>query len=629
MTDFMVQLKQFIVQMSGLIPTIAVFFAALLLYVTYYTKQRFDSIKNKLFRYMLLFCLLLSITDVLAFVVLKLNLNENTIILTYKIDWFIGFVWYAFFYFYSMCFLINLEAKNLYSLIKENKNLRIFSIFFLASSIIYMFIPIVSLDSNNVTWLPKYISYYVISIVLLIVVIIIFSVLHFNKVGKKNKIILAIMTIESFLYVIIQYLFSNISFAPMFMVFHTYFLYFTVENPDLKVISEVEALKNNIEKTSNAKTDFLSNMSHEIRNPMNAIVGLSDEIIKNDKYDKNDIKSDITSIYNAGNNLLDIINNILDISKIEAGTEELYMKEYSLATIVLELSSIIEAKISNKNVKLFLDIDESTPSKLYGDQTKIYQILLNILTNAAKYTEVGKIKFIVNSEILNDYVILNFKISDTGYGIKKEDYDKLFEKFSRLDNATLNEIEGTGLGLVITKKYVDLMGGKIWIKSDYQVGTSFFVEIKQKIIDAKPIGDIRKPVINDVVNSNFIDCSKYSVLVVDDNKLNIKVAKKILEKYKFNIDTSESGNDCINMIKSGKHYDIIFLDHMMPDMDGIEVLHILKKMEDYDIPPVVALTANAITGMKEMYLKEGFDEYLSKPININELDKLINKYFNN
>ena len=180
MTDFMVQLKQFIVQMSGLIPTIAVFFAALLLYVTYYTKQRFDSIKNKLFRYMLLFCLLLSITDVLAFVVLKLNLNENTIILTYKIDWFIGFVWYAFFYFYSMCFLINLEAKNLYSLIKENKNLRIFSIFFLASSIIYMFIPIVSLDSNNVTWLPKYISYYVISIVLLIVVIIIFSVLHFS-----------------------------------------------------------------------------------------------------------------------------------------------------------------------------------------------------------------------------------------------------------------------------------------------------------------------------------------------------------------------------------------------------------------------------------------------------------------
>ena len=221
---------------------------------------------------------------------------------------------------------------------------------------------------------------------------------------------------------------------------------------------------------------------------------------------------------------------------------------------------------------------------------------------------------------------LSIKVSDTGYGIKKEDFDKLFEKFSRLENATSNEIEGTGLGLVITKKYVDLMNGKIWFESEYEVGTTFYVELKQKIISETGIGEIREP-IKEEKKIDKIDCSSYNVLIVDDNKLNIKVASRLLGTYKFNIDTSTTGKDCIYKVKEGKKYDMIFLDHMMPEMDGIETLHILRKLDGYSLPPIVALTANAITGMKEMYLKEGFDEYLSKPINITELDKLINKYF--
>lgn len=405
-----------------------------------------------------------------------------------------------------------------------------------------------------------------------------------------------------------------------------YFLYFNIENPDLKIIRELEIIKDDIERSNKAKSDFLSNMSHEIRSPMNAIVGFSETLLNDPNFDKENARNDIKHIAVAGNNLLDIINNILDISKIESGKETLDKKEYSIGNIVMELSSIIEAKIGDSKVKLFIDVDENIPAKLYGDSTKLFQILLNILTNAVKYTEVGKIKLSVTGDVVDDMVNLHFKVSDTGFGIKEEDYNKLFEKFSRLDTATSNEIEGTGLGLVITKKYVDLMEGKIWFESEYQVGTTFYVDITQKIMNNKKLGSISEPVKAEN-KINYIDCSAYKVLIVDDNKLNIKVASRLLEPYKFMIDTVTNGKDCINKVKAGNKYDIIFLDHMMPEMDGIKTLEILKKLEDYTLPPVVALTANAITGMKEMYLSAGFDEYLSKPINMAELNKLINKYF--
>ena len=248
------------------------------------------------------------------------------------------------------------------------------------------------------------------------------------------------------------------------------------------------------------------------------------------------------------------------------------------------------------------------------------------MSNSVKYTEVGKIELYVTADVKGNNANLHFKVSDTGFGIKEEDYDKIFEKFSRLDNATRNEIEGTGLGLVITKKLVNLLGGKIWFESQYGAGTTFYVDITQQIVDSSKLGNIltEKGITSE---RNYLDCSKYKVLIVDDNKLNLKVAEKILTPYKFSITTLNGGRECVDNIKEGNKYDMIFLDHMMPELDGIEVLHILEKLDSYDIPPVVALTANAITGMKEMYLNEGFDEYLAKPINISELDKIINKYF--
>ncbi len=274
-------------------------------------------------------------------------------------------------------------------------------------------------------------------------------------------------------------------------------------------------------------------------------------------------------------------------------------------------------------------MDEQIPSKVYGDSTKIYQILLNITNNAVKYTEVGKIKLsIVPEKTGNDAVLLHIKISDTGYGIKKEDFDKIFEKFSRLDSAVSKEIEGTGLGLVITKKFVDLMGGKIWFTSEFEVGTTFYVDLPLKVIDPTPIGSVTQDTSVQRVR-NFLDCSDFTALVVDDSRLNLKVAERLLKKYNFNVDVAQSGKDCIYKYKYGNHYDIIFLDHMMPEMDGIETVRILRRLDDYETPPIIALTANAMNGMEEKYLSEGFDYYLPMPINTQELDKIIHKFFEN
>ena len=614
--------------MANLMFTFGSLLFIILLIIVYFTKEKFLSMKNKIYRIMLILSLTLAVTETLYIFSILYSWNHSLALFLCKINWFNGFLFLTSAFYYGLCLIRSLNTDTFLQLLKTNGLAKVMFMFTIVFTVGFFFVPFTLPSKDNLTRFPGFGSYYVLLYgIVVIVTLIVLTLLTKKKNNFNSKgfvlTLIGIMIITYFL----QYIFKNVSIITMASVIAMYLLYFIVENSDLKIINNIEKEKEEIEKSNKAKSDFLSNMSHEIRSPMNAIIGFSSTLLSDEEFDEDSVRSDIKNISNAGNSLLDIINNILDISKIESGKETLNMKEYSLASIIMELSSIIESRIGNNPIKFITDVDNNIPSKLYGDSTKIFQILLNILVNSVKYTEVGRIKLSVQSDTVMDKVNLHIKVSDTGYGIKKDDYDKLFEKFSRLDTATEKEIEGTGLGLVITKKYVDLMGGKIWFESEYQVGTTFYVDITQKIVDKKPIGTVHEP-IKEETKLDYIDCSKYKVLIVDDNKLNLKVASRLLEDYKFNIEMVESGKECIYKVKEGNKYDMIFMDHMMPEMDGIETLHVIRKLKDYSIPPVVALTANAITGMKEMYLKEGFDEYLSKPINISELNKLILKYFN-
>lgn len=476
-------------------------------------------------------------------------------------------------------------------------------------------------------FIPKYTIPYILVLMVFFVIILgemICTGLKNKKVKKQGLIIMAVIISSIFISTVIQIIVRDFAFLGIGIYLTVMLMYYLIENIDLIITDELKILQKNIEKSSNAKLDFLYNMSHDIRSPMNAIVELSKSLRDIDEFNEESIRADIKSIKFSCNNLVEIVNNILDINKIASGNESVQAKEYNLNKLLADLPYVIETRIGSKPIKLEFDIDQNIASKLEGDTTKIYRVIMNILTNSVKYTEVGKIRMIIKGDVTGNVQNLHIKISDTGYGIKKEDYDKMFTKFNRLDDATDNAIEGTGLGLVITKKYVDSMGGKIWFESEYGAGTIFYIDLPQKILDTTPLSQAVDTQENKKIE--ICDCKNSRVLIVDDNTLNIKVTKKILEKYNIEVDTVKTGKDCIFKIKSGQSYDLILLDDMLPDLGGMEVVHVVKNIQGFDIPPVIAYTANVMNGIKEEYLSQGFDDYMPKPLDINQFDGIIKKY---
>ncbi len=366
-------------------------------------------------------------------------------------------------------------------------------------------------------------------------------------------------------------------------------------------------------------------MSHEIRTPLNAIVGFSNGLIDNDKLD-GEAKEDVKNIIMASDSLLELVNGILDISKIEAGKLEIIDTNYSFKKIYDELILLTKARLGEKPLEFKHSYDSSIPEYLYGDGTRLKQVILNLLTNSVKYTKEGYIDFRVRSVIKNDIIRLIVSVEDSGIGIKKENIDKLFSRFERLGVEKNTTVEGTGLGLAITKKLVEMMGGNIAVQSIYGKGSIFTVSIDQKIVTGEELEKLKKQENskNEEV-TKIVTAENKNVLVVDDNNLNIKVASRLLSQYKCNISSATSGQECIDKIVSGEKFDLILLDDMMPKMSGTETLVKLKEISSFNTP-VVVLTANAISGMKEEYLKKGFDDYLSKPIEKEELNRVIKKY---
>lgn len=393
-----------------------------------------------------------------------------------------------------------------------------------------------------------------------------------------------------------------------------------------RLSEELELAKEEAELANHAKSKFLAKMSHEIRTPINAIFGMNEMIIR--ESEEPAIRKYAKDVKDSSELLLNIINDILDSSKIESGMMEIVENEYEIRSLLNDLHNMTIIKAKEKNLELEFDVDASLPSKYYGDDKRIRQVLLNLLSNGVKYTNQGKVTLKVTCEKKDGYAVLHYSVKDTGIGIKAEDIDKLYDEFLRFDMDKNRNIEGTGLGMTIAQQFLKLMGSELQIQSEYGKGSEFSFELVQKIMDETPVGDFKQELKASVTEKKSrlrFTAESAKVMVVDDYEMNIKVFKNLVKTTGMQICEAISGNECLEILEKEK-FDIIFLDHMMPGLDGIETLKIIRERNLCENVPIIMLTANAIIGDRERYLGEGFDDFLTKPIMPEQLDEMLLMY---
>lgn len=600
----------------------SMFYSALLL-IVFYSKRRLNTLENKVYSKLIMINFISLILEFFCYLI-TLNQEEfpiltsiiNKTYLVFLLTWLTLFAYYTFLVSFKKRINLRFNNKELYKKIRG-----IFTKIYLIAAFALLVLPLYynNADLNSVySYGPGSLLCTIMSSICILASLLFMLIGHKNI--QRNKFIPLIGYIIMFPIVIyIQYKHPELLLTTPVETFITFLLYFTIENPDLKIIDELSDAKQRAEEANRAKTKFLYEISHEIRTPLTTIIGFTDSL-SDRKLDK-EAKNDLANISSSVTNLLQVVNGILDISKLDSKKINIVKKRYDLSAMLEELVDFSKEVMAKNKVELRTCFDTTLPEALYGDYVILRQILLNLLANSIERTKIGYIEFNVTSVNKNNICRLIISLEDTGGTIKKEKLEKIFiDK----ENSNIEEdlLEGVTSSLVTTKKLVDLMDGTIVAQNVYGRGCKYTVSIDQEIVYMT-----KNTILENKETEEIKDIGDKRILIVDDNKLNIKVAERLLKSYNVEVEYVLSGADCIEKITSGEYYDLILMDDMMPNMSGVETYKKLKQNSNFHTPTVM-LTANAIDGMKEKYLlQDGFDEYIAKPIEKKELDRVIKKIF--